>query len=110
MHWLEKHDPRIDWRGKAIGASRSSVSDRALVSHAPTSARNWGARKECRDAGASEEFLGVAYVLCNSLGTGTAGAVPGRVRQSSPGLRWSLGQRTRLRLLRRWVAPTRWVT
>ncbi|POM76920.1 LOW QUALITY PROTEIN: Hypothetical protein PHPALM_5790 [Phytophthora palmivora] len=30
MPWLEKHEPWIDWRGKAIGASRSAVSDRAL--------------------------------------------------------------------------------
>ncbi|POM79896.1 Pol protein, partial [Phytophthora palmivora] len=31
MPWLEKHEPWIDWRGKAIGASRPAVSDRALV-------------------------------------------------------------------------------
>ncbi|ETO66085.1 hypothetical protein F444_16660, partial [Phytophthora nicotianae P1976] len=30
MPWLEKHEPWIDWRGKAIGASRSAVTDRAL--------------------------------------------------------------------------------
>ncbi|POM77029.1 Gag protein [Phytophthora palmivora] len=30
MPWLEKHEPWIDWRGKAIGASRPAVSDRAL--------------------------------------------------------------------------------
>ncbi|POM76461.1 Gag protein [Phytophthora palmivora] len=28
MPWLEKHEPWIDWRGKAIGASRPAVSDR----------------------------------------------------------------------------------
>ncbi|GMF45605.1 unnamed protein product [Phytophthora fragariaefolia] len=33
MPWLEKHEPEIDWRGKAIGDSRSAVSDGALVSH-----------------------------------------------------------------------------
>ncbi|KAG2953895.1 hypothetical protein PC117_g1667 [Phytophthora cactorum] len=43
--WLEKHEPWIEWRGKAIGAS-PAVSDRALVSHVPTSVRNWAARKE----------------------------------------------------------------
>ncbi|POM70411.1 Pol protein, partial [Phytophthora palmivora] len=31
MPWLEKHEPWIDWRGKAIGASRPAVSDRALA-------------------------------------------------------------------------------
>ncbi|POM70417.1 Gag protein, partial [Phytophthora palmivora] len=31
MPWLEKHEPWIGWRGKAIGASRPAVSDRALV-------------------------------------------------------------------------------
>ncbi|POM78492.1 Pol protein, partial [Phytophthora palmivora] len=44
MPWLEKHEPWIDWRGKAIGASRPAVSDRALVSNVPTSVRDWGAR------------------------------------------------------------------
>ncbi|ETP55430.1 hypothetical protein F442_00018 [Phytophthora nicotianae P10297] len=29
--WLEKHEPWIDWRGKAIGASRPAVTDRALA-------------------------------------------------------------------------------
>ncbi|KAG3128182.1 hypothetical protein PC128_g27011 [Phytophthora cactorum] len=45
MPWLEKHEPWIDWRGKAIGASRPPVSDRASVSHVPTSVRNWATRK-----------------------------------------------------------------
>ncbi|POM63843.1 LOW QUALITY PROTEIN: Pol protein, partial [Phytophthora palmivora] len=31
MPWLEMHEPWIDWRGKAIGASRPAVSDRALL-------------------------------------------------------------------------------
>uniref|UniRef100_H3H3J4 Retrotransposon gag domain-containing protein n=1 Tax=Phytophthora ramorum TaxID=164328 RepID=H3H3J4_PHYRM len=30
MPWLEKHEPWIDWRGKAIGASRPAATDRAL--------------------------------------------------------------------------------
>ncbi|KAG2787707.1 hypothetical protein PC129_g3274 [Phytophthora cactorum] len=47
--WLEKHEPWIEWRGKAIGAS-PAVSDRALVSHVPTSVRNWAARKGRQDA------------------------------------------------------------
>ncbi|KAG3165427.1 hypothetical protein C6341_g12379 [Phytophthora cactorum] len=59
MPWLEKHEPWIDWRGKAIGASRPAVSDRALVSHVPTSVRNWAARKGRQDAVASKEYLGV---------------------------------------------------
>ncbi|KAG2927269.1 hypothetical protein PC117_g14646 [Phytophthora cactorum] len=50
MPWLEKHGPWIDWRGKAIGASRPVVFDRALVSHVPTSVRNWAARKGHQDA------------------------------------------------------------
>ncbi|POM64856.1 Retrotransposon nucleocapsid protein [Phytophthora palmivora] len=37
MPLLEKHEPWIDWRGKTIGASRSAVSDRALVSNVPIS-------------------------------------------------------------------------
>ncbi|POM71378.1 Gag protein [Phytophthora palmivora] len=36
MPWLEKHEPWIDWRGKAIGASRPAVSDRAMVNNVPT--------------------------------------------------------------------------
>ncbi|KAG2785474.1 hypothetical protein PC129_g17489 [Phytophthora cactorum] len=54
MPWLEKHGPWIDWRGKAIGASRPVVFDRALVSHVPTSVRNWAARKGHQDAVASK--------------------------------------------------------
>ncbi|POM76747.1 LOW QUALITY PROTEIN: Pol protein [Phytophthora palmivora] len=59
MPWLEKHEPWIDWRGKAIGASRPAVSDRALVSNVPTSARDWGARDGRQGAYTSEEVLGV---------------------------------------------------
>ncbi|POM75994.1 LOW QUALITY PROTEIN: Pol protein [Phytophthora palmivora] len=61
MPWLEKHEPWIDWRGKAIaiGASRPAVSDRALASNVPTSARNWGARNGRQGAYAPEEVLGV---------------------------------------------------
>ncbi|POM69058.1 LOW QUALITY PROTEIN: Hypothetical protein PHPALM_14702 [Phytophthora palmivora] len=40
MPWLEKHDPWIDWHGKVIGASRTAVSERALVSNVSTSARD----------------------------------------------------------------------
>ncbi|KAE8879179.1 hypothetical protein PF003_g36772 [Phytophthora fragariae] len=59
MPWLEKHEPWIDWRGKAIGASRPPRSDRALVSHVPTSGSSWGAREGRQGASASNEFLGV---------------------------------------------------
>ncbi|POM81745.1 Hypothetical protein PHPALM_243 [Phytophthora palmivora] len=41
MPWLEKHEPWIDWLGKAIAASRPAISDRALVSNVPTSVRDW---------------------------------------------------------------------
>ncbi|POM71017.1 Hypothetical protein PHPALM_12474 [Phytophthora palmivora] len=54
MPWLEKHEPWIDWRGKAIGASRPAVSDRALVSNVPTSVRDWGARNGRQGAYRSE--------------------------------------------------------
>ncbi|POM74597.1 Gag protein [Phytophthora palmivora] len=57
MPSLEKHEPWIDWRGKAIGASRPAVSDRALVSNVPTSARDWGAREGHQGAYAPEEVL-----------------------------------------------------
>ncbi|POM78706.1 Gag protein [Phytophthora palmivora] len=60
MPWLEKHEPWIDWRGNAIGASRPAVSDRALVSNVPTSVRDWGARDGRQGAYAPEEVLGVA--------------------------------------------------
>ncbi|POM75560.1 Gag protein, partial [Phytophthora palmivora] len=59
MPWLEKHEPWIDWRGKAIGASRPVVSNRALVSNVPTSVRDWGARDGCQGGYAPEEVLGV---------------------------------------------------
>ncbi|POM72204.1 Gag protein [Phytophthora palmivora] len=60
MPWLEKHESWIDWRGKAIGACRPTVSDRALVSNVPTSVRDWGARDGRQGAYAPEEVLGVA--------------------------------------------------
>ncbi|KAG3066693.1 hypothetical protein PC122_g17669 [Phytophthora cactorum] len=85
MPWLEKHEPWIDWRGKAIGASRPAVSDRALVSHVPTSIRNWAARKGRQDAGASKEFLGVVDVLDDSTEVVAAGAAPDRARQPCAG-------------------------
>ncbi|KAG3191379.1 hypothetical protein PC128_g10959 [Phytophthora cactorum] len=85
MPWLEKHDPWIDWRGKAIGASRPAVSDRALVSHVPTSVRNWAARKGRQDAVASKEYLGVVDGLDDSTEVVAAGAAPDRARQPCAG-------------------------
>ncbi|POM65382.1 Pol protein, partial [Phytophthora palmivora] len=60
MPWLEKHEPWIDWRGKAIGASRPAVSDRALATNVPTSVRDWGARDGRQGAYAPEKVLRVA--------------------------------------------------
>ncbi|KAI9981283.1 hypothetical protein PInf_008936 [Phytophthora infestans] len=40
MPWLEKHEPWIDWRGKAIGASRPAQSDRALTAAAVMNTEN----------------------------------------------------------------------
>ncbi|KAG3085359.1 hypothetical protein PI125_g19246 [Phytophthora idaei] len=85
MPWLEKHEPWIDWRGKAIGASRPAVFDRALVSHVPTSVRNWAARKGHQDAVASKEYLGVVGVLDHSTEVVAAGAAPDRARQPCAG-------------------------
>ncbi|KAG3057052.1 hypothetical protein PI125_g25463 [Phytophthora idaei] len=83
MPWLEKHEPWIGWRGKAIGASRPVVSDRAVVSHVPTSVRNWAARKGRQDAIVSKEYLGVVDVLDDSTEVVVAGAAPDRARQPS---------------------------
>ncbi|KAF4147442.1 Retroviral aspartyl protease [Phytophthora infestans] len=66
MPWLEKHEPWIDWRGKAIGASRPAQSDRALVSHVPTSVRTRGAREGCQGTKASGRCLGVVDVYDDS--------------------------------------------
>ncbi|GMF49771.1 unnamed protein product [Phytophthora fragariaefolia] len=63
MPWLEKHEPWIDWRGKAIGASRPALFDRALVSHVPTSVKSKGVRQGRQGASAPEEFMGVAEVF-----------------------------------------------
>ncbi|GMF55569.1 unnamed protein product [Phytophthora fragariaefolia] len=63
MPWLEKHEPWIDWRGKAIGASRPALFDRALVSHVPTSVKSMGVRQGRQGASAPEEFMGVAEVF-----------------------------------------------
>ncbi|GMF24425.1 unnamed protein product [Phytophthora fragariaefolia] len=63
MPWLEKHEPWIDWRGKAIGTSRPTLTDRALVSHVPTSVKRKGVREDRQGASAPEEFMGVAEVL-----------------------------------------------
>ncbi|POM66727.1 Gag protein [Phytophthora palmivora] len=73
MPWLEKHEPWIDWRGKAIGASRPAVSDRALVSNVRTSVRDWGARDGRQGPYAPEEVLGVTDFnedVAMSLATG----------------------------------------
>ncbi|GMF41141.1 unnamed protein product [Phytophthora fragariaefolia] len=63
ISWLEKNEPWIDWRNKAIGASRPALSDRALVSHVPTSVMSKGIRQDRKGASASEGFMGVAEVL-----------------------------------------------
>ncbi|KAG2772260.1 hypothetical protein PC129_g23418 [Phytophthora cactorum] len=85
MSWLEKHEPWIDWCGKAIGARRPAISDRALVSHVPTSVRNWAARKGRQDAVASKEYLGIVDVLDDSTEVVAAGAAPDRARQPCAG-------------------------
>ena len=38
MAWLERHEPRIDWRSKTLGATRNVPSE-DLESHEPTFAR-----------------------------------------------------------------------
>ncbi|GMF29516.1 unnamed protein product [Phytophthora fragariaefolia] len=63
MPWLEKHEPWIDWRGKAIGASRTALSDRTLVKHVPTSVKSKGVRHDRQGASASEGLMGVAEVF-----------------------------------------------
>ncbi|KAG2791227.1 hypothetical protein PC112_g24328 [Phytophthora cactorum] len=61
------------------------VSDRALVSHVPTSVQNWAARKGRRDAVASKEYLGVVDVLDDPTEVVAAGAAPDRARQPCAG-------------------------
>ncbi|KAG2762164.1 hypothetical protein PC129_g14613 [Phytophthora cactorum] len=85
MPWLEKHEPWIDWRGKAIGASRPDLSDRALVSHVPTSVWNWAARKGRQNAVVSKEYLGVVDVLDDPTEVVAAGAALDRARQPCAG-------------------------
>ncbi|KAG2960117.1 hypothetical protein PC119_g26495 [Phytophthora cactorum] len=68
--WLEKHEPWIDWRGKAIGASRPAVSDRALSR---------------QDAVASKEYLGVVDVFDDSTEVVAPAAAPDRARQPCSG-------------------------
>ncbi|POM63383.1 Pol protein, partial [Phytophthora palmivora] len=73
MPWLEKRETWIDWRGKAIGANRPAVSDRALVSNVSISVRDWGARDGHQGAYAPEEVLGVtdsSEDVAMSLATG----------------------------------------
>ncbi|KAG3004696.1 hypothetical protein PC120_g18412 [Phytophthora cactorum] len=55
MPWLEKHEPWIDWRGKAIGASRPAVSDRALGFMFPPLRRRIGRLHEVVAAGAAPD-------------------------------------------------------
>ncbi|KAG3011393.1 hypothetical protein PC121_g15703 [Phytophthora cactorum] len=85
MPWLEKHEPWIDWRGKAIGVSRPAVFDGALVSHVPTSVRNWAAHKGRQDAVVSKEYVGVVDVFDDSTEVVAAGAAPDRARQPCAG-------------------------
>ncbi|POM75599.1 Pol protein [Phytophthora palmivora] len=59
MPWLEKHKPRIDWRCKAIVASRPAVSDRALVSNVPTSDRAWETEMVAKAPMRPKKVLGV---------------------------------------------------
>ncbi|KAG2979151.1 hypothetical protein PC120_g25185 [Phytophthora cactorum] len=61
------------------------VSDRALVSHVPTSVQNWAACKGRRDAVASKEYLGVVDVLDDPTEVVAAGAAPDRARQPCAG-------------------------
>ncbi|KAG3051158.1 hypothetical protein PC121_g18016 [Phytophthora cactorum] len=70
MSWLKKHEPWIDWRGKAIGASRPAVSDRSLGR---------------LDAVASKEYLGVVDILDDSTEVVAAGATLDRARQPCAG-------------------------
>ncbi|POM66965.1 LOW QUALITY PROTEIN: Pol protein [Phytophthora palmivora] len=57
MPW---HEPLIDWRGKAMGASRPAASDRALVSNVPTSVRDCGARDGRQGALCARRTCGIA--------------------------------------------------
>ncbi|GMF17485.1 unnamed protein product [Phytophthora fragariaefolia] len=63
MPWLEKHGPWIDWRGKAIGASRPTLSGRALVSHVPTTGKSKGVREDLQGASAPEKCMEVVEVF-----------------------------------------------
>ncbi|POM77854.1 LOW QUALITY PROTEIN: Gag protein, partial [Phytophthora palmivora] len=56
MPWLEKHEPWIDWRGNAIGASQPQSTTEFC--NVPTSVRGWGARDGRQGAYAPEEVLG----------------------------------------------------
>ncbi|GMF57304.1 unnamed protein product [Phytophthora fragariaefolia] len=61
MAWLKRHEPRIDWRLKTLGATHFSPSG-ALASHEPTSARkqkrfwreHWTETVNVLDVGMSE--------------------------------------------------------
>ncbi|KAE8951905.1 hypothetical protein PF010_g33011 [Phytophthora fragariae] len=68
MPWLEKHEPWIDWRGKAVEANRPPRSTRALVSHFPTSGSSWGARKGHQGASASNEVWESSRLMTTSAG------------------------------------------
>ncbi|GMF31944.1 unnamed protein product [Phytophthora fragariaefolia] len=63
MPWLEKHEPWINWRGKAIGTSWPALPDRASVSHVPTSVKSKGVREDRQGASAPAECMEVAEVF-----------------------------------------------
>uniref|UniRef100_H3H6U5 Integrase catalytic domain-containing protein n=1 Tax=Phytophthora ramorum TaxID=164328 RepID=H3H6U5_PHYRM len=86
MPWLENHEPWIDWRGKAIGASRPAATDRALVSHVPTSVSS-RAYHRSRVGNDSEELV-AAGAATGVMTPSTAGNGPPQAmpvdRTSSP--------------------------
>uniref|UniRef100_H3H7K4 RNA-directed DNA polymerase n=1 Tax=Phytophthora ramorum TaxID=164328 RepID=H3H7K4_PHYRM len=86
MPWLEKHEPWIDWRGNAIGASLPAATDRALVSHVPTSVSN-RAYPRSRVGNDSEELV-AAGAATGVMTPSTAGNGPPQAmpvdRTSSP--------------------------
>ncbi|GMF58089.1 unnamed protein product [Phytophthora fragariaefolia] len=47
MHWLAKHEPWIDWRSRAIGASHNPLADKALAGHVPSSSRDGFVHEHC---------------------------------------------------------------
>ncbi|GMG16398.1 unnamed protein product [Phytophthora fragariaefolia] len=47
MPWLAKHEPCMDWRSRAIGASHNPLADRALAGHVPSSSRDGFVHEHC---------------------------------------------------------------